>query len=405
MKTFFIGIFLMFMASFLTIAQEVVQWRGPGRDGKYPETGLLKTWPEGGPALLWHADGLGQGHASAVVTSQGIFTTGTIGETGYVFCFSDEGKLLWKKTYGPEWTESWPGTRSTPLYIDGKLYMETGFGKLFCMDAGTGEMIWQKDLFTDFDGRNIKWGVTENLLADGDLLFCTPGGEKDNVIALDRNTGNMIWSCPGNGELSAYCSPQLITLPNRKLVVTQTASSILGIDAETGKMLWSHPQPNKWSVHANTPYFQDGAVYCMSGYGQGGVQLKMAADGSAKQENWRNVSPDNRMGGFVVLDGVIYGSNDSKKIWYGVDWKTGETLFSDEALLGKGVVIYADGMLYCYSDAGEVALVKPGRTGLTKTGSFMVPYGEDQHWAHPVIAGGRLYVRHGIALMVYDIRQ
>jgi glucose dehydrogenase len=118
-----------------------------------------------------------------------------------------------------------PGTSSvshqTPLYVKGKLYMETAFGKLFCMDANDGKMIWEIDLFTDYDGQNNKWGVTENLLIDGDMLFCTPGGTINNVIAIDRNNGNLIWSCPGNGEVSAYCSPLLVELPNRKLFVTQ----------------------------------------------------------------------------------------------------------------------------------------------------------------------------------------
>ncbi len=386
----------------LMISQEIVQWRGPDRDGKYPATDLLKNWPDGGPELLWHVDDLGPGHASAVVLDDKIYTGGTEGDTGYIFCFSPDGKLLWKVPYGPDWVESWPGTRSTPLYVKGKLYMETAFGKLFCMDANDGKMIWEIDLFTDYDGQNNKWGVTENLLIDGDMLFCTPGGTINNVIAIDRNNGNLIWSCPGNGEVSAYCSPLLVELPNRKLFVTQTASSILGIDATTGKLLWSHPQPNKWSVHANTPYFQDGYLYCVSGYGQGGVQLKLAADGSAKQEMWRNSSIDNRMGGFVVLGDRIYGSDDSNKGWYCVDWKTGDDIHG-EKMMGRGTTIWADGMLYCYSDVGEMALVKPTADGFTKVSSFEVPYGEAQHWAHPVITDGKLYIRHGGSLMVYDI--
>lgn len=398
--TSFFGLFL--ILSNLSIAQEVVQWRGPNRDGKFPSTGLLTSWPRNGPNLLWHADGLGTGHASAVVTGDKIYTAGTLEETGYIFCFSMDGKLLWKVPYGPEWVESWPGTRSTPLYVDGKLYMLSSFGKLFCMDAADGKQIWQVDLFTQYDGRNIKWGVTENLLADGDVLYVTPGGEKNNVIALNRNTGKLIWSSAGNSELTAYCSPMLVKLPKRTLFVTHTANSILGLDAKDGKLLWSHPQTNKWSVHANTPYYQDGYLYCVSGYGKGGVLLKLAADGSAKQEVWRNASIDNRMGGFVVLGDLIYGSDDSNKGWFCVDWKTGENIYS-EAMMGRGTTIWADGMLYCYSDVGEMALVKPTESGFEKVSSFEVPYGEAQHWAHPVIIDGILYIRHGGSLMAYNV--
>ncbi|MFC2101481.1 PQQ-binding-like beta-propeller repeat protein [Bacteroidota bacterium] len=394
------GLFL--FLSNLVISQEIVQWRGPQRDGKYPSTGLMSSWPEQGPELLWHVDGLGDGHASAVVTDEKIYTAGTSDSTGYIFCFTPKGELLWKVAYGPDWVVSWPGTRSTPLYVDGKLYMMSAFGKVFCLDANDGKKLWEIDIFTDYDGVNNKWGVTENLLIDGDMLFCTPGGTKNNVIALDRNTGKLIWSCAGLGEVSAYCSPLLVKLPNRNLFVTQTSGSILGIDAKDGKLLWSHPQPNKWSVHANTPYFQDGYLYCVSGYGQGGVQLKLAADGSAKQEMWRNKSIDNRMGGFVVLGDKIYGSDDSNKGWYCVDWNTGKDIHG-EKMMARGTTISADGMLYCYSDVGEMALVKPTESGFEKVSSFEVPYGEAQHWAHPVITNGILYIRHGGSLMAYDI--
>lgn len=396
------GLFL--VLSNLAVSQEIIQWRGPDRDGKYPATDLLASWPEEGPQLLWHIDGLGQGHSSAVVTDNQIFVSGTLEETGYIFCFTKKGQLTWKVPYGPEWTESWPGARSTPLYVEGKLYMMSSFGKLFSMDATDGKMLWRVDLFTEYDGLNIKWGVTENLLVDGDILYCTPGGVKDNVIALNRNNGKLIWSSPGKGELSAYCSPTLVKLLKRTLFITQTANSIIGLDARDGTLLWSHPQPNKWSVHANTPYFQDGYLYCVSGYGQGGVQLKLAADGSAKQEIWRNTSIDNRMGGFVVLGDRIYGSGDSNQGWTCVDWKTGQDV-APEKMTGRGTVIYADGLLYCYNDSGEFVLAKPTPDGLQKISSFEVPYGKDQHWSHPVITDGILYIRHGGSLMVYDVRK
>jgi len=280
--------------------------------------------------------------------------------------------------------------------------MMSGFGRLFCLDATTGKQIWSVDLLKEYDGRNIQWGMTENLLIGENKLFCTPGGITYNVIALDPDTGKLIWSSPGNEETSAYCSPQLIRLPAKTILVTHTASSIIGIDTKDGKLLWRHPQPNRYSVHGNTPYYQDGQVYCVSGYGQGGVLLKLSADGSVKQEVWRNTTLDCKTGGFIVLDRIIYGSGDANKGWYGVDWKTGSTVFSDKSL-GKGNIIYADGMLYCYAESGEVALVRPSPSGIRKVSSFQVPYGEAQHWAHLVIRNGRLYVRHGSSLMVYEL--
>jgi outer membrane protein assembly factor BamB len=386
------------------LAQDLAQWRGPNRDGIYNETGLLKSWPEGGPQLLWHFEGLGQGHSSAAVYNDKVYTAGIIDGIGYLFCFDMTGKLLWKIPYGEEWTESWPGVRSTPMIFDGKVYLLSGFGKLVCRKADNGDLAWTVDVLKDYQGPNIKWGVTENLLIDGNKLFCTVGGPEHNVIALDRNTGKLIWTSKGKGEISAYCSPMIISLPKIKILVTQTASSILGLDAENGTLLWSHNQPNKWSVHANTPVFIDGSLYCQSGYGQGGVMLKLSEDGMRVQEVWRAASMDNRMGGFVVLNGKIFGSDDSGKLWYCVDWKTGTSMYS-EKITGRGTTVSADGMLYLYGENGEIVLAQPEANSFKKVSAFKVPYGEDQHWAHPVIVKGRLFVRHGTSMMVYNIRE
>ena len=404
MKTILNLIFLSYLVQANVIAQDIAQWRGPGRDGIYNETGLLKSWPENGPALLWHFEGLGEGHSSASVTSDRIYTAGTLQGIGYLFCFDLTGKLMWKVPYGEEWTETWSGVRSTPLVYNGKIYQFSGMGKLLCRRSDNGEFVWSVDVLKDYHGPNIKWGVTENLLIDGNKLFCTVGGADTNVIALDPGTGKLIWKSSGKGEVSAYCSPAIIKLAKRHILVTQTANSILGIDAENGKLLWSHDQPNKWSVHANTPLFHEGYLYCVSGYGKGGVMLKLADDGSSVQEVWRNTSLDYRMGGFVLVNGKIFGSDDSGKAWYCLDWKTGTPMFS-EKITGRGNIIFADGMLYLYGDTGEVVLAEPLLNSFKKAGSFKVPFGTDQHWAHLVISDGRLYVRHGNSLMVYDIRK
>jgi outer membrane protein assembly factor BamB len=386
-----------------THSQETAQWRGPDRDGIYHESGLLKNWPENGPALLWHFEGLGEGHSSAAVAKDRVYTAGIIDGIGYLFCFDLAGNLLWKVPYGEEWTESWPGVRSTPLIHNSRIYQLSGFGKLVCRKADNGAFVWSVDVLKDYHGPNIKWGVTENLLIDGNKLFCTVGGKDSNVIALDPETGRLIWKSSGKGEESAYGSPALIKLEKKHILVTHTASSILGIDAENGKLLWSHDQPNKWSVHANTPLYHEGYLYCVSGYGKGGVMLKVSDDGTSVQELWRNTNIDNRMGGFVLVNGKIFGSDDSGKAWYCLDWKTGTNMYS-EKITGRGNIIYADGMLYLYGDNGEIVLAEPLANSFKKISAFKVPYGADQHWAHLVIASGRLFVRHGSSLMVYDLR-
>ncbi|RPH33935.1 MAG: hypothetical protein EHM93_02895 [Bacteroidales bacterium] len=383
-------------------AQEMVQWRGANRDGIYNESSLMKQWPENGPKLLWHFDDLGDGHSSATVTVNAIYTSGMVGDKGVVYALDLNGKLLWKAEYGVEWNESWNGVRSTPLFYNDKLYVMSSFGKVVCLNAKTGGLIWTVDLFKDYDGVNIKWGVTENLLVDDNKLYCTPGGKTANIIALDPNSGKLIWKSTGNGEESAYCSPLIVKLASKKLLVTQTANSIIGLDASNGKYLWRFEHINTYAVHPNTPLYSNGNLFCFSGYGKGGVMLKIAEDGSSVSEVWRNTSIDNQMGGAVLLNGKIYGSGQKSRSWFCIDWASGKEIYS-EKIAGNGNIIFADGMLYCYGDNGEVVLTQPIDSGFKRISSFKVPYGANQHWAHLVIRDKKLYVRHGTSLMVYSL--
>jgi outer membrane protein assembly factor BamB len=406
MKHLLCIIFSSLLFTSMVFPQDAAQWRGKDRDGIYNETGLLREWPKDGPKLLWHYDKTGDGHASATVAPDDrIYTAGVIQGKGNIFAFSSDGKLLWNTPYGDEWSESYPGTRTSPLVNAGKIYLMSALGKIVCLSADKGNLLWSVDIMKDYDGRNIVWGVTENLLIAGDKLFCTVGGIRNNVVALDKNTGKLIWSNPGNGEVSAYCSPALITLPSRKILVTMTQKSILGFDAETGQKLWSHEQINQYAVHANTPLFYDGFLYCVSGYGYGGVMLKLSADGSKIDQVWKNSVLDSRIGGAVLMNGRIYGFGDQIRGLHCLDWKTGKEVAFDKFNGKGGNIIAADGMLYTYDDGGEVALVEPTATGFKKISAFKVPFGSSQHWAHLVIKNGRLYVRHGNSLMVYDIRK
>lgn len=396
-----IAIFFLFFSVF---AQEVSQWRGPDRNGVYPETSLLKTWPAQGPKLLWHFDELGEGFASAVVTREHIYTSGTINGKGYVFCLTPAGKLEWKMTYGDEWTESWNGARSTPLFYDGKVYMLSPYGKLVCFGALRGNIIWSVDIAATYGAQNITWGITENLLIDDNKLFCTVGGPKHNVVALDKDTGKLIWSCAGNGEKSAYSSPLLIKLKDRELLVTVTEKSILGIDAETGNKLWRQEIVNQYAVHPNTPIYENGFLYVVTGYGTGGFMYKLSADGSQISRTWANSTLDPKTGGALLLNGRIYGFGDRNKGFHIVDWKSGQTVATEKLNQKGGIAIAADGIIYAYDEAGEVFLLQPTSSGITKVCSFKVPYGAAQHWAYPVIKDGKLYIRHGNSLMVYDIK-
>ncbi|PKQ64745.1 hypothetical protein BZG01_13780 [Labilibaculum manganireducens] len=402
MKKYFVLLVLLIVVS-TSFAQENAQWRGVNRDGIYQEDGLMQKWPVDGPELIWHIEGLGEGHSSAAITKDAVYIGGTELENGFVIALDHSGKELWKQVYGKEWMDSYNGVRTSPMVYDGIVYVMSGLGKITAMSVADGNILWSKNILTDFGSENTRWGITENLVADGDKLYCTPGGSEVSMIALDRKSGQLIWKAKGNGEKSAYCSPALIKLANRNLLVTHTSSSIIGVDAETGTLLWSFDHPNKYSIHPNTPLYKDGYLFCFSGYGKGGVMLELVEDGAGVKEVWRNELMDNQMGGAVLLDGKIYGSGHTNREWFCLDWKTGEVLHSAK-MLSNGNVVYADGKLYCYGDSGEVALVDVSNGSFEKVSSFRVPFGEKQHWAHLVINNKRLYVRHGSSLMAYSIK-
>ncbi len=400
---FLIAVITFGIINFSSFAQVPTKWRGPHGNGIYNETGLLTKWPDSGPEMMWHFDNLGEGFSSPVFANNIIYVSGGKDEKGFISALDKNGNLLWEKEYGKEFFESYPGVRSSPTVVGDLLYIYSGYGVLTCMDSNNGAIKWQKDMLNDFDGQNIRWGVTETVVVDGDNVFVTPGGKKNNVIALNRFNGNLVWSSEGLGETSAYCTPLLIELPARKLLVTHTADHLIGLDAANGKLLWSYPHPNRWSVHANTPIYEDGGLFCFSGYGQGGEKLELSADGSSVKEVWKSEKLDSRIGGMVMVNRYLYGSGDTSREWRCVDWKTGDEKYVSKDLT-KGVVIYADGMLYCYSERGELALVKATPEKFDLISRTKVELGTAQHWAHPVIDNGVLYVRHGSVLIAYKIK-
>ncbi len=382
------------------------QWRGPDREGIFYETGLLKSWPEDGPEMIWSFEGLGAGHSSIGIGNESIFINGMPDTIGVLYSFDLEGNLQWQKEYGVEWHKNYTGSRSTPLVVDGLVYLISGMGKVFCFNADNGDIIWTVNLLKKFDGQNIQWGIAESVLIDGDRLICTPGGEEFNVVALNRHNGELIWKSSGFKEPSAYCSPVIVEHNNTRLVVTMTATSVIGVDAETGEFYWREKQMQSYNIHANTPVYENGVVY-VSGTSSkennsGILALKLSDDGKSVEQLWRNEDYKNLMGGIIVIDEIIYGSAYKTKNWYSINTLTGkEKLISSE--FGSGVILYADGLFYCYSDKGQIALVKMSPDSFEIISKFDVPLGSGQHWAHPVIHNGRMYIRHGGALMAYNI--
>lgn len=396
----FISLFSLLV--FTVLPQVASQWRGPARDGKYPGEKLLQKWPSSGPAMLWSYNKLGEGHGSAAVTDNRVYITGMEDGKGYLHAFDMKGKLLWKSTYGDDWNGQYPGSRITPTIAGNNIYLVSALCKVWCFDKN-GKKVWTKDLIKQFGAQNIRWGMTESLLIDGDRLYCTPGGPDVLMAILNRHTGRLIKKIKGNGEKSGYCSPVIIRHGKKRIILSMTGRSVFAIEADSGKFLWSHPHITSYDINPNTPLYNKGYIYIVSGYGTGGKLLKLSADGTKVSHVWSQNKLDSQMGGFVHIDGYIYGSGHKNRQWHCLDFNNGDVKFSSRELGRKGNIIYSDGLLYLYSEKGDMALVKPNANLLEIISSFKIKQGSGPHWAHTVIKKGKLYIRHGNTLMVYRI--
>jgi outer membrane protein assembly factor BamB len=371
---------------------------------------LLKTWPPDGPPILWKTEIIGNGYASPTINGDRIYIAGEVDTTGYLFALDLKGNLVWKSPYGKEWVVNYEGARCAPTVAGDLVYVCSGLGDLTCFEAKNGVKKWSVDMIHDLHGRFTLFGHAESSLLDGDKVFLVPGGKDTNVVAMNRFTGKIIWICKGAGEIPGYNSPYLIKLASRHVLVTFTAYSMLGIDAETGELLWVHPQdnipveerkPGNGDTHSNTVYYEDGFIYYFAGDGNGAVKLALSPDGERITQVWRNKTFDNYMGGFVKQGNFLYSCVSEKKQLKSVDAATGKVV--DSLKCGAGSIILSDSLLYYYNQKGEVRLITPVKGKLMQSGFFKLTAGTKEHFSHPVIHEGVLYVRHGRWIGAYGV--
>ena len=388
-------------------AQNIAQWRGSNRDGIYDEQPLMKSWPESGPQLLWSTEDIGEGYGSLAVTSDKLFVNGRIDSLSYTFAFNLKGNLLWKAQNGIEFSgkgyaANFPGARSTPTVINNLVYVSSAMGRIACLDIQTGKEIWAVDMVHDFNGVMDQHGYCESLMVDDSNVYCLPGGVNINVAAINRFTGKTVWTSKALADTATYCSPLIIKLPDRNLLVTFSGHNLIGLDIKTGELLWSHRQAyHQYHQQCNTPIYADGNIYYIAGEGNGAVKLELSADGKSIEEIWRNSQIQNVFNGFVKINNYIFSPDRSQKLKC-LDIKTGQAV--DSLRMNKGGIIFADQQLYCYADNGEVYLIKLTGTKMEIAGKFKCNKGTKEHFAHPVIHNGVLYIRHGKALLAYDIK-
>jgi len=382
---------------------EWTQWRGPERDGHSTESGLAASWPTSGPKLLWKSESLGAGYASYSFSDGRIITQGQADGRQFVIALNEaDGKQLWRTDSGTAFSERrGNGPRGTPTIDGERVYAENGQGVLVCLNAADGKKLWSIDLLKTFGASNIRWGMSESPLVDGEKLIVQPGGTKASIVALNKADGSVIWK--SGSDRAGYSSVIVVEAAGVRQYITLTASAAVGVRASDGKELWRYGKVSNRTANVATPVFHNDHVFVSSDYGTGCALLKLRAegDGVVAEEVYFNRDMKNHYSSSVLIGDYLYGY--SSRILTCMQLGTGEVLWRDRSV-GKGQVIVADGKLYLLGEDGVVGLAVPEPGGYREISRFDIGRGNFPTWTLPAISGSKLYLRDQEMLSCYDVR-
>lgn len=385
------------------------QWRGPNRDDTSAETGLLKTWPADGPKRVWVNEDAGLGYSGFSIVDGVLYTLGLFGDDEKLIALdAATGKRLWATKTGGRLKNNWgDGPRSTPTVSGGLVFALGGNGDLLCAEAKTGKKKWDKSLTKDLGGILQNWGYTESPLVDGEHVIVTPGGPKGTLAALKIQNGGVAWQTKECKDPAQYASAIAIEFNGQRQYIQLVMNSFFGVSAKDGKLLWKADFSGRTAV-IPTPIYRDGLVYVAAGYGTGCKLVKLGS--STPEVVYENKTMVNHHGGVILVGENLYGYSEGGG-WTCQDFKTGAAKWSERQKLRKGCVAYADGMLYCVGeDGGEVVLIEASPEGWIEHGRFKLAAQSSKRaadgriWTHPVICGGRLYLRDQEFISCYDVK-
>jgi outer membrane protein assembly factor BamB len=380
------------------------QWRGPNRDGVSTEKGLLQQWPAGGPAVDWSITGLGKGYGTVAILGDRIYVQGTEGGSSAVFCLRrTDGGRVWVRPLGRTLDQDkGGGPRGTPTVDGDMLFALTEAGDLACLRVKDGSVVWTRNILADFGGRNPNWLLSESPLLDGPNVIVTPGGRDAGLAALDKQTGKTVWATKGLSDPAAYSSAIAADVQGVRTLITLTSQAAVGVRASDGKLMWRYTKAANDTANITTPVFFDNRVFVTSAYNTGAALLQLsAANGEVKaDEVYFTREMMNHHGGVVFVNGYLYGYSNA--ILTCLESATGKVQWRDRSV-GKGSLTYADGRLYVLGEGNVVGLVDASPAGYVERGRFQIADQGWPSWAHPVVAGGRLYLRNQGVLAAYDI--
>lgn len=405
---FFVAFSAVFFAqspSTTTSGTDWPQWRGPERNGKSAETGLLDEWPSTGPRRLWRVTNLGAGYGSISTKGERIFVQMQFGRQSVVASLNRAtGQTVWATPLGSAGNnDRGPGPRGTPTIDGDRVYALSENGDLACLQITDGSVVWQRNILREFRGYNIQWLISESPLVDGNRVIVSPGGSDATMVALDKMTGKTVWTSRGLSDEAGYASAIAADIGGVRTYMTFTANAGIGVRASDGKPMWRYAAAANRTANIATPVFLNNKVFYTSSYGTGGALLNLTTQaGEVKAtEVYFTTNMKNHHGGVVVVDGYLYGFNDN--ILTALQFDSGKLAWRDRSV-GKGSVTYADGHLYILGEGNTVGLVEATPTGYREKGRFEIPDSGLPAWAHPVVSGGRLYIRNQSSLAAYDVR-
>ena len=349
------------------------QWRGPERNGVSRETGLLREWPRSGPAVVWSASQLGAGYGSVAVAGSRVFVQGMKNRQSVVTSLDRAaGKAAWSVALGSaQENDRGSGPRGTPTVDGDRVYVLTENGDLVCLLVADGKVVWRRNILREFNGRNINWLVSESPLIDGDRIIVSPGGRNAGMVALDKMTGTTVWVSKELSDEAGYASSVVADVQGVRTIMTLTGNAGIGVRATDGKVMWRYGNVANNTANITTPIYSNGKVFFTSAYGTGGALLGLRAtgEGVSAQEIYFTRNMQNHHGGVVLVDGYLYGFNNS--ILTCLEFETGKVMWRDRSV-GKGSVAYADGRLYVLSEDNVVGLVEASPKGYRETGRFSI---------------------------------
>lgn len=375
------------------------QFRGPQRDGVSPETGLLRKWPEGGPAECWRRP-LGEGFSAITVADGELFTLFADAENELAVRLDPEtGEEVWRTPIGPRFDEPLGnGPRSTPTWDGERLYVLSSTGTFHALDPADGSEIWSVDAQKELEARMPVRGFTSSPLIEGDLVIVELGGaEGKGVVAFDRTTGELRW---GARETSAgHASPLAVTIDGvRQVIHLATAGRELASLLPDGSVYWTHPWPP--GAIAMPVFIPPDSIFVSASADIGATVVRIHTENGEPvvDEVWKDRVMKNHFSSSVLYRGILYGFDNGT--FKAIDPATGEQHWAKRGL-GKGSLIAADGLLVVLSDRGRLVLVEASAEEYRELSSVQALTGKT--WTLPTLAGGRVYLRDHEEILCLEV--